>query len=112
VPREFAILFFWQKQNCSECGYSGCSRDNSLCEPFQRAVVKLVERIDCVGKNATAVACDHPRLRRNSMCRGVNRSRGFCQERESKGDDRGHSPRIIHDKKSIYICLHVTLGIV
>jgi hypothetical protein len=102
VPR--ACHSFWQKQDCSKCSYSRCSRDSSLCEPFQRTGCKPVERIDCVGKkNATAVACDHPRSRQNSICRGVGRSRGFRQELESKGDDCGCSPRIIHDKKSIYI---------
>jgi hypothetical protein len=70
---------------------------------FQRTAVKLVERIDCVGKNATAVACEHPRSRQNSVCRGVRRSRGFRQELKSKGDERGRSPRIIHDKKSIFV---------
>jgi hypothetical protein len=49
-----------------------------------------------------------------SICRGVSRSQWFRQEQELKGDDCGHSPRIIHDKKSIYICmcLHMTLAIV
>jgi hypothetical protein len=50
--------------------------------------------------------------RRNSMCRGVSWSRGLRQERKSKGDDRGRSPRVILDKKSFYMCLHVTLAIV
>jgi hypothetical protein len=103
-----------QKKDNSECGHSECSRDSSSCEPFQRTAVKLVERIDCVGKNATAVACDHPRSRWNWKCGGVRRSRGFHRELESKGDDRGCGPRVMRDKKSIYIytCLHVTLAIV
>jgi hypothetical protein len=97
------LPFFWQKQDCSECSHSGCSRDSYLCEPFQRTGCKPVERIDSVGKNATTVACDHPRSRWNSICRGVSRSRGFRQERKSEGDEHGRSPRIIHDEKSIYI---------
>jgi hypothetical protein len=40
----------WQKQDCSECSHSRCSRDSSLCEPFQRTGCELVERIDCVEK--------------------------------------------------------------
>jgi hypothetical protein len=107
-------FFFWQEQDCSECSHSGCSRRSSLCEPFQRTRCRPVERIDCVGKSATAVACDHQRSRRNSICRGVSRSRGLRQKRKSKGDDRGRGPRVMCDKKSIcmYICLHVTLAIV
>jgi hypothetical protein len=100
----------WQKQDCSECSHSECSQCSSVCEPFQRARCKPVERIDCVGKSATAVACDHRRLRRNSICQGVSRSRGLRQKRKSKGDDRGRGPRVMGDKKSIclYTCLHVT----
>jgi hypothetical protein len=64
--------------------------------------------------SATAVACDHRRSRRNSICRGVSRSLGLRQKRKSKGDDRGRGPRVMRDKKSIcmYICLHVTPTIV
>jgi hypothetical protein len=85
-----------------------------LCEPFQRTRCRPVERIDCVGKSATAIACDHRSSRRNSICRGVSRSRGLRQKRKSKGDDRGRGPRVMCDKKSIcmYICLHVTPAIV
>jgi hypothetical protein len=70
---------------------------------FQCTAVKLFERIDCVGKNATAITCEHPRSWRNSKCRGVRRSRGFHQDLKSKGDERGRSPRIIHDEKSIFV---------
>jgi hypothetical protein len=70
---------------------------------FQHTTVKLVEWIDCVGKNMTAVACEHPRLWWDSICRRVGRSRGFRQELKSKGDERGRSPHIIHDEKSIFI---------
>jgi hypothetical protein len=37
---------------------------------------------------------------------------GSVGNEKSKGDDRGRSPRVMRDKKSIYICLHVTLAIV
>jgi hypothetical protein len=105
APR--ACHSFWQKQDCSECSHSGCSRCGSLCEPFQHTRCKPVERIDCVGKSATAVACDHRRSRRNSICRGVSRSRGLCRKRKSKGDDRGRSPRVMRDNESIYIYIYM-----
>jgi hypothetical protein len=112
APR--ACHSFWQKQDCSECSHSECSRCSSVCEPFQRTRCRPVERIDCVGKSATAVVCDHRRSRRNSTCRGVSRSRRLRQKRKSKEDDRGRGPRVMRDKKSICVCtcLHMTPAIV
>jgi hypothetical protein len=52
-------------------------------ELIQQTGYKLVKRIDCVGENATVVACDRPRSRRKSICRGVGRSRGFRQKMKS-----------------------------
>jgi hypothetical protein len=99
-----SLPFFWQKQDCSECSHSECSRCSSICELFQRTRCRPVERINCVGKCATAVVCDHRRSRRNSICRGVSRSRGLRQTRKSEGDDRGRGPRVMRDKKSICVC--------
>jgi hypothetical protein len=72
-------------------------------ELIQQTGYKPVERIDYVGENATAVACDHPRSRRKSICRGVGRSRGFRQKMKSIRYERGRNLRNILDKKSTYI---------
>jgi hypothetical protein len=103
----------WQKREYAGCHLPGYSRGSSMCELIQQTWYKPVERVDYVGENATAVACDHPRSWRKSICRGVRRSRGFHQKMKSNGYERGRSPRNIHDKKSIlYKCLHVTAAIV
>jgi hypothetical protein len=88
----------WPGRDYSGCNRAGCSRSSSLHELIQQTGNKPVERVGYVGKNATAVTCDHPRSRRKSI-----RSRGFRQRMNSKGYERGHSLRNIHDKKSIYI---------
>jgi hypothetical protein len=95
----------WQKRDYPGCNHSGCSRGSSLYELIQQTGYKLVERINYVGENVTAVACDHPRSRRKSICRGFGRSRGFRQKMKSIRYERGRSLRNIHDKKSIYICV-------
>jgi hypothetical protein len=93
----------WQKQDYPGCHHLGCSRGSSMYELIQQTGYKPVERIDYVGGNATAVACDHPRSWRKSICRVVGRSRGFRQKMKSIRYERGRNLRNIHDKKSIYI---------
>jgi hypothetical protein len=92
-----------QKRNYPECNDSGCSRGSSSCEPIQQTGYTPVERIDVVGKNATTVACDHPRSRRKSIRRRFERSRGVRRNTKSIRHKRGRSLRIIHDKESIYV---------
>jgi hypothetical protein len=92
-----------KKRNYPRFNDSGCSRGSSSCEPIQQTGYKLVERIDFVGKNATTVACDHPRSRRKSIRRRFERSRGVRRNTKSIRYKRGCSLRIIHDKESIYV---------
>jgi hypothetical protein len=92
-----------RKQDYTECNDSRCSRSGSSCEPGQQAGYKPVERIDFVGVNATAIACDHPRPRRRSIWRGYERSRGVRQDMKSIRYERGRSLRKIHGEELIYM---------
>jgi hypothetical protein len=92
-----------RKQNYPELNDSGSSRGSSSCEPIQQTGYKPVERIDFVGKNATTVACDHPRSRRKSIHRRFERNRGVRRNTKSIRYKHGRSLRIIHDKESIYV---------
>jgi hypothetical protein len=92
----------WQKRDYSGCNNAGCSRGSSLYELIQQIGYNLVERIDYVGENATAVVCDHPRSQRKSICGGFGRSGGCRPKMKSTRYDRGRSLRNIHDKKSMY----------
>jgi hypothetical protein len=92
----------WQGRDYSGCNHTGCSRGSSLHELIQQTGNKPVEQVNYVGENATAVACDHPRSRRRSICREFGWSGGYRQKMKSMKHDHGHSLRNLYDRKSIY----------